>query len=104
MNFNIENDRSTDAHVGWYVKNLTYNAGEISGLLVSTMVFACLFSKLMLKSRFKCFVKVDMKTYRFLWSLLTRDVQAVNLQTASASTAIASASKKFTEILLVKYD
>ena len=62
MDFNIENDRSTDAYVGSYVKNLTYNAEEIPGLLVSTMVFAYLFSKLMIKSRFKCFVKVDMKT------------------------------------------
>ena len=62
MGFNIENDRSTDVHVGWYVKNLTYNAGEISGLLVFTMVFVQLFSKLIIKSRFKCFVKVDMKT------------------------------------------
>ena len=26
-------DRSTDADVGWYVNNLTYNAGEPSGLL-----------------------------------------------------------------------
>ena len=38
--FYIENDRSTDAHVGWYVKNLAYIAGEVSGLLVSTVVFA----------------------------------------------------------------
>ena len=36
--------------------------------------------------------------------ILTRDVEAVYLQTASASTPIASASKKITEILLVKYD
>ena len=40
MDFNFENDRSTDADVGWYVNNLAYNAVEISGLLVSTMVFA----------------------------------------------------------------
>ena len=46
MDFSIENDRSTNADVGWYVNNLAYNAGEISGLLVSTMVFAQLFSKL----------------------------------------------------------
>ena len=37
MDFNIENDRSTDADVGWYVNNLAYNAGEISGLLISRM-------------------------------------------------------------------
>ena len=50
MDFNIENnDHSTDADVGWYVDNLTYNAGEISGLLISTMVFAQLFSKLIIK-------------------------------------------------------
>ena len=40
MDFNIVNDRSTDADVGWYINNLAYNAGEISGLLDSTMVFA----------------------------------------------------------------
>ena len=40
MDFNIENDRSTDADVGWYDNYLAYNTGEISGLLVSTMVFA----------------------------------------------------------------
>ena len=40
MDFNIENDRSADADVGWYVNNLAYNAGAISGLLVSTVVFA----------------------------------------------------------------
>ena len=44
MDFNIENDRSTDARVGWYVKSLTYDTGEISGLLVFSMVFAYLFS------------------------------------------------------------
>ena len=80
MEFNIENDRYTDAHVGWYVKNLTYNTGEISGPLVSTMVFAYLFSKLLIKSRFKCFVKVDMKTLRFSWSLLTYNYQVLSLQ------------------------
>ena len=40
-------------------------------------------------------------------AMVGRDVEAVYLQTASASTPIASsasASKKFTEILLVKYD
>ena len=36
--------------------------------------------------------------------VVNRDMEAVYLQTASASTPIASASKKFTEILLVKYD
>ena len=40
MDFNIENDRSTDADVGWYVNNLAYNAGVIPSLLISTMVFA----------------------------------------------------------------
>ena len=40
MDFNIENDRSTDADVGWYVNNLAYNAGGISGPLISTVVFA----------------------------------------------------------------
>ena len=36
----MENDRSADADVGWYVNNFAYNAVEISGLLISTMVFA----------------------------------------------------------------
>ena len=45
MDFNIENDRSTDADVSWCVNNLAYTAGEISGLLVFTIVFAQLFSK-----------------------------------------------------------
>ena len=40
MDFNIENDRSTDTGVHWCVNNLVYNAEEIYGLLVSTMVFA----------------------------------------------------------------
>ena len=40
MDFNIENDRSADADAGWYVNNLAYNAGEISGLLISRLVFA----------------------------------------------------------------
>ena len=40
MNFNIENDRSTDADVGWYVNNLAFNGREISGRLISRMVFA----------------------------------------------------------------
>ena len=33
----------------WYVKILACNAGEIPGLFVSTMVFAPLFSKLIIK-------------------------------------------------------
>ena len=45
MNFNIEKDRSTDANVGWYVNYLAYNAGEIPGLLIFTMVFASFFFK-----------------------------------------------------------
>ena len=52
MDFNIEHDHSTtDADVGyrWHVYKLACNAGEISGLLVSTMVFAQFFSKLMIK-------------------------------------------------------
>ena len=49
MDFNIENDHSADAVVGWYVNNVAYNAGEMSGLLISTMVFAQLFSKLRIK-------------------------------------------------------
>ena len=49
MDFNIENDRSTDADVGWYVNHLTHNAEEISGILISTIVFAKLFSTLMIK-------------------------------------------------------
>ena len=40
MDFNIENDRSTDADVGRYVNNLAYNVGEISGLLIFTTVSA----------------------------------------------------------------
>ena len=40
MDFIIENDRFADADVGWYASNLAYNAGKISGLLISTMVFA----------------------------------------------------------------
>ena len=40
MDFDIENDRSTDADVGWYVINLAHNTGVISSLLISTMVFA----------------------------------------------------------------
>ena len=40
MDFNIENDRSANADVGWYGNNLANNAREISGLLVSAMVFA----------------------------------------------------------------
>ena len=42
MNFNIKNDRSTDADAAWYVNNLAYNAGGISRLLISahSMVFA----------------------------------------------------------------
>ena len=36
MDFNIKNDRSTDADVDWYVINLAYS-GEISGLLISRM-------------------------------------------------------------------
>ena len=40
MNFNIENDRSTDADVGWYVNNFVYNAEKISGLLMSAIVLA----------------------------------------------------------------
>ena len=43
MDFNIENDRSTDADVGWYVNNLAYNAGEISGQLISKMFLHKLF-------------------------------------------------------------
>ena len=49
MDFNIENVRSVDTDVDWYVNNLAYNAEEISGLLVSTMVFAQCFSKLIRK-------------------------------------------------------
>ena len=49
MDFNIENGRSTDADAGWYVNNLAYNDEEISGPLVSTMVFPQLFSKLIIK-------------------------------------------------------
>ena len=40
MDFNIENDSSIDADVGWCVNELACNAAGISGLLVSTMVFA----------------------------------------------------------------
>ena len=40
MDFNIENDRVTDADVDWRVNDLAYNAGQISGLLISKMVFA----------------------------------------------------------------
>ena len=39
MDFNIKNDRSADGDGGWYVNDLAYNAGEISGLLISRMVF-----------------------------------------------------------------
>ena len=35
-----------DADVGWYVENLAYNAGKISGLLISRIVFVYFFSKL----------------------------------------------------------
>ena len=48
MDFNIENGRSTDADVGWYVNNFAYNAREIFGLLVSTMLFN-FFPKLIIK-------------------------------------------------------
>ena len=40
MDFNIENDRFTNADVGWYVNNLAHNTGVISSLLIFTMVFA----------------------------------------------------------------
>ena len=45
----MENDRFTDADGGWCVNNFAYNAGEISGLLIFTMVFASFFSKLIMK-------------------------------------------------------
>ena len=41
MDFNIENDRCTDADIGWYAGNYAiYNAGETSGLLISRVVSA----------------------------------------------------------------
>ena len=32
-----------DADEGWYVNNLAYNAGEISGILISRMVYCIIF-------------------------------------------------------------
>ena len=62
MDFNIENDYSTDADVGWYVNNLAYNVEEISGLLISTMVFAEFFSKLIIKKLLQMLRESRMKT------------------------------------------
>ena len=56
------NGHSTDADVGWYVNNLAYNAVEISGLLISRMVFAQLFSKLIIKKSLQMLRKSRMKT------------------------------------------
>ena len=47
--FSIENGGCTNTDVGWYVNNLAYNDGKIFGPLVSTMVFAQFFSKLIMK-------------------------------------------------------
>ena len=40
MDFTIENDRSTDADVGWYVNNLAYNAEKY--LVYSFPEFFCI--------------------------------------------------------------
>ena len=51
--FSIENGGSTNTDVGWYVNNLAHNDGKIFGPLVSTMVFAQFFSKLIIKKLFQ---------------------------------------------------
>ena len=43
IDFKRENDRSTEAEVGWHFNNFAYNAGEISGLLSSAIVFTSFF-------------------------------------------------------------
>ena len=70
MDFNIENDRYTDADVGWNVNNMAYNAGEISGPLVSKMVFAQLFSKLIIKKSLQM-LRETTTTTRFISVICT---------------------------------
>ena len=45
IDFKWENDRFTDAEVGWPFNNFAYSAGEISAMLSSTIVFISFFSK-----------------------------------------------------------
>ena len=43
IDFKRENNLCTDAEVGWHFSNFGYNAGEISGLLSSTIDFISFF-------------------------------------------------------------
>ena len=71
MDFNIENDRSTDADVSWYVNYLAYNAGAISGLLISKIVFAQFFSKLIIKKSLRMLRESRRENLKILTALLT---------------------------------
>ena len=43
--FKREDGRSADTEVGCHLNNFVYNAGEISGLLSTTIIFTSFFSK-----------------------------------------------------------
>ena len=55
MEFNIENDRSTDADVGWYGMLTTWHTMQEKYLVYSSPEWFC-------KSIQKCFVKISAKT------------------------------------------
>ena len=60
-----------DADVGWYVNHLAYNAGEISGLLISRMVFVQIFSQLIIQKSLQMLCESRRKNLKFSFSLLT---------------------------------
>ena len=87
MDFNIENDRSTNTDVGWYVNNLAYDSGKISGLLISTMVFAQFFSKLMIKKSLQMLRESRRENLKIL--IAPFNIKLTNIKTTvTASTVV----------------
>ena len=78
-----------DADVSWYVYSLAYNAAEISSLLVSTMVLARLFSKLIMKKSLQMLCESRHKNLKILIAPLNINIKLSSLKsTGTVSTVV----------------
>ena len=87
MDFNIENDSSTDTDVGWYGNNLACNAGAISGLFISRMVTAIFFSDLITKKSLQMLRESRPENLKILIAPLNIKLSSLK-STGTASTVV----------------
>ena len=87
MDFNIKNDRFTDADVGWYVDYLAYNTREISGFTHIHNGFCMIFSKLIIKKSLQMLRQNRRKNLKSLIASLNIKLSSLK-STGTASTVV----------------